>query len=323
MAPAKGEVKMELPRQVEEAANIAEELMQGIQQAPQQEAQEETVQTQEETVEENETSEEQDVPHDDDVQELRKFKDRYLSLKGKYDAEVPRLHQELREFKQSVFERLAPQTPKEEPKVENDKVVKFKEEYGEEFVENLRELLKAEVDPLIRSNVSQVEQQVANVEDTQVKAAQQNFASYVDSKVEHNWREIAQVFNEMAYDQPVSNPKIAEFLAKPDPSGYYTNFDLVKIFNDNWDGDKLVNVFNSYYEQAPKPKPKNNLVQDAMVAPSRSTQNVAPTASDKTIWTRDAIAQFEKDDRMGKYSNEESQAKWNDLLAATAEGRIR
>ena len=174
---------MELPRQVEEAANIVEELMQGIQQAPQQEAQEETVQTQEETVEEDETSEEQDVPHDDDVQELRKFKDRYLSLKGKYDAEVPRLHQELREFKQSVFERLAPQTPKEEQKVENDKVAKFKEEYGEEFVESLRELLKVEVDPLIKSNVSQVEQQVASVEDTQVKAAQQNFASYLDTKV--------------------------------------------------------------------------------------------------------------------------------------------
>ena len=184
---------MELPRQVEEAANIAEELMQGIQQAPQQEAQQaqEVQEAQEETVEENETSEEQDVPHDDDVQELRKFKDRYLSLKGKYDAEVPRLHQELREFKQSVFERLAPQTPKEEPKVENDKVAKFKEEYGEEFVENLRELLKAEVDPLIRSNVSQVEQQVASVEDTQIKAAQQNFASYIDSKVQNNWREIA------------------------------------------------------------------------------------------------------------------------------------
>jgi hypothetical protein len=314
---------MELPRQVEEAANIAEELMQGIQQAPQQEAQEEEVQTQEETVQENETSEEQDVPHDDDVQELRKFKDRYLSLKGKYDAEVPRLHQELREFKQSVFERLAPQTPKEEKKVENDKIAKFKEEYGEEFVESLRELLKVEVDPLIKSNVSQVEQQVASVEDTQIKAAQQNFASYLDTKVQNNWREIAQVFNEIAYDQPVSNPKIAEFLSKPDPSGYYTNFDLVKIFNDNWDGDKLANVFNSYYEQAPKPKPKNNPVQDAMVAPSRSTQHVAPTASDKTIWTKEMIAQFEKDDRMGKFSSEDSQAKWNDLLSAAAEGRIR
>lgn len=316
---------MELPRQVEEAANIAEELMQGIQQAPQQEAQQaqEVQEAKEETVEEDETSEEQDVPHDDDVQELRKFKDRYLSLKGKYDAEVPRLHQELREFKQSVFERLAPQTPKEEQKQENDKVAKFKEEYGEEFVENLRELMRAEVDPLIKSNVSQVEQQVASVEDTQIKAAQQNFASYLDTKVQNNWREIAQVFNEIAYDQPVSNPKIAEFLAKPDPSGYYTNFDLVKIFNDNWDGDKLANVFNSYYEQTPKPKQKNNPVQDAMVAPSRSTQHVAPAASDKTIWTKDMITQFEKDDRMGKYSNEESQAKWNDLLSAAAEGRIR
>ena len=313
---------MSLPRQVEEAANIAEEMMQGIQQAPVQEVQEET--QEDEAVQESETSEEQDVPHDDDVQELRKFKDRYLSLKGKYDAEVPRLHQELKEFKHSVFERLnSTQQPQKEEVVVPDKLSKFKEEYGEEFVESLRELMKAEVDPLIRQNVSQVEQQVASVEDTQVKAAQQNFASYVDSKVEHNWREIAQVFNEIAYDQPVSNPKIAEFLAKPDPSGYYTNFDLVKLFNDKWDGDKLANVFNSYYEQVPKPKPKNNPVQDAMVAPSRSTQHVAPSSSEKTIWTKDMMAQFEKDDRTGKYTPEESQAKWNDLLAAASEGRIR
>lgn len=313
MAPERS--SMSIPRQVEEAAEMAEQLFNGIQQqdsTPQEEQQVEE-QPEQEAAQESVTEEEPDVPHDDDVTELRKFKERYLSLKGKYDAEVPRLHSELKEFKQSVFERLNNYTPPEQEQTPvDDRLAKFREEYGEDFVENLKALFKAEVDPLLKQSIQPMEDKVNSVEDTQYKAAQENFANYIDQKVKGDWRKAW-----MGED-----PKFQEFLQKPDPSGLYTLGELAKIYNDNWEADKLTNLFNLYYQQGEAPK-KSNPTKDAMVAPSRSTTHSAPPADEKIIWTKDKIKEFEKSDRMQAYAPEESQRLWQDLLAAPSEGRVR
>lgn len=299
---------MSLPKQVEEAAQMAEELHSQItgQQQEEVEQHEETEETQEEA---------KDVPHDDDVEELRKFKEKYLVLQGKYDAEVPRLHNELKEFKQSVFERLqqAPKEQEQTPK-EDDRLAKFREEYGEDFVENIRELFKREVDPVLRQVVDPVQKQISSVEDTQVQAAQQNFMNYLDTKVDGDWRSL----------WSGQDPKFVEFLKSPDPSGYYTYGDLAQMANDNWDADRLGRIFNDYLASSqPKRVNKPNPAQEAMVAPSRNTARTAPEANDKRIWTSDMIKQFELDDRRKKYDAETSKAMWDDLLSAMNEGRIR
>jgi hypothetical protein len=307
---------MTTPNSVEEAAELAEQLHEKMfPQAPTEVEEEQQEQPEEPT----EETEEPDVPHDDDVEELRKFKERYLSLKGKYDAEVPRLHQELREFKQNVFERLdqnrQPQPDSNVPPVV-DKFAKFKEEYGEELFEAIKELSSLQAEEKINASLKPVTDQVHNVEETQIKAAQQNFVSYLDTKVQGDWKKL----------WAGEDPKFIEFLQQPDPSGLYTYADLVQAYNDNWDADKLGKVFNTYFENnqpkvvAPKaPRPEQN----AMVAPSRNTGHTAPSANDKRIWTQDAMQEFQKADRMGRYSAEESQAMWDDLLAASQEGRIR
>jgi len=306
---------MSVPRQVEEAADMAEQLFNGIQKPEEQPQEQQEEQSEQEATDEGVTEEEPDVPHDDDINELRKFKDRYLSLKGKYDAEVPRLYSELKEFKQSVFERLSnqPEPVKEQEQTPvDDRLAKFKEEYGEDFVENLKALFKAEVDPLLKQSIKPVEDKVSSVEDNQYKVAQENFASYIDQQVKGDWRKAW-----MGED-----PKFQEFLQKPDPSGLYTMGELAKVYNDTWEADKLTNLFNLYYQQSEAPK-KSNPTKDAMVAPSRSTTHSAPPSDDKVIWTKDKIKEFEKADRMSTYSAEESQRLWQDLLAAASEGRIR
>lgn len=297
---------MSLPKQVEEAAQMAEELHSQI------------TGQQTEEVEQHEEAEQEDqpdVPHDDDVEELRKFKDKYLVLQGKYDAEVPRLHNELKEFKQSVFERLQqPIKQQEQTPAVDDRLAKFREEYGEDFVENIKELFRAEVDPLLKKTMEPVQKHVQSVEDTQVQAAQQNFANYLDSKVNGNWRDLW-----AGKDQ-----KFVEFLQQPDPSGYYTYGDLAQMANDNWDADRLGKIFNDYLESSqPKQVKKQNPAQEAMVAPSRTTTHTTPSANDKRVWTQDMIAQFQTDDRRGKYDPDTSKAMWDDLLAAMAENRIR
>ena len=298
-------------RQAEEQAEMAEQLH--SQMFPSEptgdEAQEEEIAEQPE----QETDEEA-IPHDDDIEELRKFKARYLSLQGKYDAEVPRLHNELKEFKQSVFERLEsqikpvqPETPKE------DKFAKFKEEYGEDLYNVINEIADLRSEEKLKTSLQPVQDQVASVEDIQIQAAQQNFVAYLDSKVSGDWHSL----------WAGKDPKFFDFLQQPDPSGLYTYGQLVEAYNNNWDADKLSVVLNTYLETKKpvtrQPRPE----QQAIVAPSRQNTHTTPTANEAIIWTKESMKDFQDKDRQGKYSPEQSKAMWDDLLSAPMQGRLR
>ncbi len=330
-----------MPKQVEEAAELAEQLFERMNKGPDSAApvEEEVVASEEEASTEEETQDESTSNEDEDSEEveeetedtvdiselaeLKKFKARYLSLKGKYEAEVPRLHQKYNDLQQSVIERLekavVQKEVKEEPTAKTpDKLEQFKEEYGEDFVDTLKMLIQAEADAKIKSSLQPVQDQVLSVEETQIKAAQQSFMGYLDEKVEGNWRELWEG----------ADPNFIEFLQKPDPSGLYTYGELVQRYNDNWDADRLSKIFNIYLEDTkPEPEPKKpeqpNPAKTAMVAPSRSNTHNIPKTDDKKIWTQDMIREFEKADRAGKYTTDESKNMWDDLLAAVAENRIR
>jgi hypothetical protein len=162
---------------------------------------------------------------------------------------------------------------------------------------------------------------VEDVSETQIKAAQDNFRNYLTNKVEGDWVALWQGKDE----------KFVEFLDQPDPSGLYTYGQLVQLYNDNWDADRLATIFNLYLKSQAKPQPQPEVVkppvrnpaQDAVVAPSRATTNTVPTTTDAKVWTQEMIAEFKKNDRMGKYDAETSKAMWDDLLSAISQNRIR
>lgn len=317
---------MGTPSQVEEAAALAEKLHQEMYSHDEEEKEEiesEDVEEEvkdEEYVEEEEIDEDEVVPHDDDLDELRKFKARYLSLKGKYDAEVPRLQHELKDLKTSVFEKLSSiaekpaETQKEQDK-QDDIITKMKEEYGEDFIDGIYKIAEHIADKKVKSSSDAVQEKITSVEDAQLKVAQENFKGYLDNKVEGDWRAL--------WDG--KDPKFIEYLQKPDPSGLYTYGELVQMYNDQWDADKLAIVINGYLgiKKAKKDVIKPNAERDALVAPNRSAHTVTPNAEDKKIWTKDSIKEFERQDRRNKYTPEDSQNLWADLLSAASEGRIR
>ena len=304
---------MGTPSQVEEAANLAEELHGRIFNSDPQEVQEEP-----EVEEEQEVEQETPPETEEDLEDLKKYKDRYLSLKGKYDAEVPRLHGELKDFKAQVFEKLStfsqkPQEEQESKPKENERLSKFREEYGDDFVETLKELMLSELSPKINESVKTVQQQVESVEDTQIRAAQQNFVGYLDQAVQGDWKSL----------WSGNDPKFMDFLSKPDPSGLYTYGELVQMYNEKWDADKLTKVFNTYFEDSAPKQKQPNPAKEAMVAPSRSTTHTTPASSDKRIWSQESMKQFQTEDRQGKYTPEESLALWEDLMKAPSENRMR
>ena len=233
---------MEYPKSVDETAELAEELHRKL--FPDNQQEENQDEEQESANEDVETDNE--IPHDDDVEELRKFKSKYLTLQGKYDAEVPRLHNELRELKQNIFERLEEKRVPQQEEPEHDKFAKFKEEYGEELFEAMREIARLESGEQVKETIKPMSEHLNSVEETQIKAAQNNFMNYLDSQVTGDWRKLWSGEDAMFMD----------FLQTSDPSGLYTYGDLVQLYNDNWDADKLTKVFNTYFDSAKPPAPK-------------------------------------------------------------------
>jgi hypothetical protein len=306
-----------IPKQVDEAAELAEQLHEkmfapheGNEQPPEEEPEELP-----EAAESVDTSEEET------------YKSRYETMQGKYNAEVPRLHNELKELKAMVFERLGDVSKRQEQPIEvkvdpnAERLAKFEEEYGKEFLEMQRLLARMEAEELIKQRVTPMQEQVTTVEETQIKAAQQNFVSYLDSKVENgDWQALWAGQDE----------KFNQFLQTREPTSGLSYQQIVKYHNDNWDADGLAAVFNTYLgpavEVTPEPpaKPKQpNPAKEAIVAPSRNTHTAPPQQSDKRIWNNATIEEFKRADRANKYSPDESQAMWDDLLQAMVEGRIR
>lgn len=315
---------MSLPKQVEENATLAEELHGRMFADPKVE------EVQEEPQGKQEEAQEEEAVEEPKVDEEETYRKRFESLQGKYNAEVPRLHGELKQLKEMVFQRLGevakPDEPKPEAKTDpyKDKIEKYREEYGEDLLEMARTLARIEFEERLGDKLKPVQEQVASVEETQIKAAQSNFMSHLDSQVKGDWRGLLYGEGEAT----------AAFLASPDPSGLYTMGDLIEAYSEKWDADKLVKLLNNHFEaitpkeEPPKVEPpaqpkKPNPAKEALVAPSRQTPHNTPAAEDKRVWTRETMAEFQKLDRQGKYSPEESQALWADLLSAAGENRIR
>lgn len=265
-----------------------------------------------------------------DADEEATYEKRYKSLQGKYNAEVPRLSKELRELKDEIFTKLnqvveqkttpTPATPEVPSQDESTEWLStFAETYGENFTENLQKLIAAEAKKL----TGNVQEKVQNIEEVQYKAAQSEFVSFIDDNLKDtkvDWRSC----------WSGDDPKFAEFLQQPDPSGLYTYGDLAKLYNDRWDGEKLVTLFKNYSgwvtpaETPTQVKPTvPNPQKDALVAPSRTNTHTQPDIDGKKVWTQNMIMEFQANDRKGKYKPEESKAMWDDLLSALGENRIR
>lgn len=279
--------------------------------------------------ESEESSEDEDDEKDEDDDE-ETWQQRYKSLKGMYDKDVPRLNQELRELKSEVFERLGQLTVKAEDADAGDEaaadempedIAAFVDEMGPEYIGNLNRYMEFMFGPMLDKGLQPVAEKVNDVEDATVKGAQKQFSDYLDTKVEGDWQALMQGEDE----------GFIEFLQQPDPSGLYTYGQLIKLYNDNWDADKLATVLNSYLgvesksgeEETVKKTQKSNK-QKTTVAPNRKKPTSAVTDNEPRIWTQADIKQFEKDERRGNvYDEETSKAMWRDLMAAGNEGRIR
>lgn len=253
---------------------------------------------------------------------------KYLTLKGMYDAEVPRLHADMREMKAQVQQLVAEKAAAEaklasQPDEPTTSLIteQDKEAFGPDLIDLINRAVKTETksfekrESQLLKEIEQLKGQLGNVSERQVVSDKDRFLMGLSQQVP-DWEALN-------VDQGFLN-----WLQQTDPVyGLPRQVALTNAY-DALDVMRVATIFNTYkqltapaVQQAKKP----NQELQRQVAPTRSRSST-PTATDmqnQRIWTQSEIEQFFSDWRRGYIDNEEAVRMEKEINAAVAQGRVR
>ena len=261
-------------------------------------------------------------PKQDDWQQ------KYRSLQGMYNADVPRLNAENRDLSSrvaqlegllSTMQEPAQQTPAVAEKLITDDDVK---EYGDSIAvmrKAAREEVAQEIAQL-RQQVGQLQgvlPQVQQVQAQQKKSGEQTFWNTIASEVP-NWSDIN------------NDPDFQSWLLAIDPLTGISRQTYLEDAQKNLDASRVVNFFRTWEGE----NGKTNTAQvdrtaqqsqlQKQVAPGRSRNNGVKASGQNRTYTPNDIQEFYADVRKGKYKGRDDERGRieRDIFAAQQEGRI-
>lgn len=235
---------------------------------------------------------------------------RYLTLKGKFDAEVPRLSARLAQLEAELEQAKsappaeAPQQeakPKARPAAVTDKDV---EAYGGDLVDLMRRVAD-DAASQVREEYTGIVQQL---EDRNAQLLRK-LDGVADRQVVNDRQTYFRDLNELVPDYEAVNvdPAFIAWLAEADPlSGTPRQEYLNKAFQ-TFNVDTTAALFNAF--KATKPaQTKNPEAQERLVQPSTSRADTAPPADPtKKIWTTSEVDQFYRDITKGAYAGKDDE----------------
>lgn len=241
---------------------------------------------------------------------------RYNVLLGKYNAEVPRLAQQLRDMqglvadlKKQLEARQTPEPPKADAELSPEEI----EQYGPDFVAFVKKASKAELAAQIADLVTRIKALEGSVAQTN-QAVQQTAAEKYLEKLAS-----------LVPDWVVKNndPGFLNWLGEIDPMSRVPRQILLERADKDLDADGVARFFTTYFGTGagaqPRPQPP---------APGNTRVDVVPSGNgpnDKKIWTRAEISAFYDEKRRGLWAGREAEAARieQDIIAAPREGRVR
>jgi hypothetical protein len=255
-----------------------------------------------------------------------RWESKYHTLKGMYDAEVPRLHNQVRELQQNMQQLMDEKKEADIRAAQQPDPVKSliteqdKEAFGTDLIDLIERATESKISGFkaregeLLSEINQLKTQLGTVSERQVVSDQDRFTFALGQKVP-DWEQ----FN--------VDPGFLQWLSEVDPVyGMPRQFALTNAYNA-LDVDRVANVFNVYKASVtPKTteKPSKPTLQ-SQVAPTRSRAASAPTATDanQKFWSQPEIEEFYSEWRRGYLDNEEAVRMEKEIHAAIAEGRVR
>jgi hypothetical protein len=263
---------------------------------------------------------------------------KYKTLQGMYNAEVPRLHAQNKEMQQKLqhmqqlLASLSPQQSGTNPQpVEAEKLIseKDQEEYGES-IDVMRKVTREELGS-VAQRIAQLERylhqlqssvvpQVEAVAQKQAASSEQAFWSDLSNAVP-NWREVND-------DQGFQS-----WLLETDPLTGISRQTYLEDAQRSLDSRRVASFFRTWLEnngQAAVARPEKSAKTQSpelekQVAPGRSKNSGTPKANNGRVYTPQDIQKFFDDVRQGKYKGRESERDKieRDIFAAQRENRIQ
>lgn len=269
-------------------------------------------------------SQETDPKPTPDVSE-ETWQSKFFALKGKYDAEVPRLHSQMREMSQQVqtlMTEAAVAKAQQKPDVAPAKTL-ITEQDKEAFGSDLLDLIdrateqklagNRDLEAQLRAEINELKGKLGNVTERQVVSDKDRYEASLSAQVP-DWEA-------MNVDQG-----FLTWLAEVDPVyGMPRQYALTNAY-ESLDANRTATIFKQYKATiAPTQRQQPNRELQRQVAPTRSHTSSAPatSAADKRIYSAQDIDTFYSDWRRGMVDENEAVQIERDIHAAINEGRIR
>lgn len=202
-------------------------------------------------------------------------------------------------------------------------IKQLSDDYGEDFVNIMRTVMRAEFNGMIDQRLKPVTEKVQRSQEDSQRARQENFANQLTARVP-DWRELW------------NNPEFQVWLDtnREDFSGRSYQ-ELFRGANKDWNLDGMVRFFETFKratgrvaatQQGVGQTHQSSDPREDLVAPGKSSgSNNNPQQGQKKIWTMLEVNQFYKDVQTGKYRGREADYQKIDaeIFQANREGRIR
>jgi hypothetical protein len=255
------------------------------------------------------------------------WEQKYHTLKGKFDAEVPRLYAQVREMNGQISQLTADvatakatqaqPVPASTPTLITEQ---DKEAFGSDLIDLIDRATEAKLagsrqqEAKLIAEIAELKGKLGNVSERQVVSDKDRYETSLTAAVP-NW----QALN---VDQGFLN-----WLAEVDPVyGMPRQYALNNAY-EALDAARTATIFNQYSKSlAPAPAASSNRADlQRQVAPTRSRTSPAPSNPnvDKRVYNQQDIDAFYTEWRRGLIDEAEAVQIEKDIHAATVEGRIR
>ena len=261
----------------------------------------------------------QDAPHAPD------WEQKYNVLRGKYDAEVPRLHAQLREvngqiqdFQRQIDEMRSKPAPEVKP-VDTPLVSEQdKEVFGEDLV-NLQERIARAVAAPLEAHIAKLTERLSKYEGTAEQTAKLQAETAEDKFFDRLAREVPN------WEQINQDQQWLEWLGGRYPGMSATRQDQLSAARANLDLGSTVELFKAFVDSTAKPTPPSNSQElQRQVAPPKTRASSEPVAdSSNRVWTQAEIAAALDPRKLRQMSAAEVERVMSEIDIASAEGRVR
>lgn len=235
---------------------------------------------------------------------------RFQVLKGKYDAEVPRLSAQVADLTKRIDD-LTTNPPKPQPPAAKKYLTEKDAALGEDMVDFASRVAKGEAEGATKP----LESKITSLEQQLVTIRHGAFMTAMDSIAIKDWRTVN------------TSREFVEWLDQNDPMSGRKRYALLQDACAVFDAARAATFFDQFAKETGRTtsKPSDGLPGKAKPAPNAGGSGTPPPAGPTKVWTEGEVTKFYTEASKGKYrTNPKEYARIEaEIARAIKEGRYR